>query len=275
VLLAFKVEENIQKVRVVINCARGAWTRGAAAPLEQRGAEFRALRQAVLDAERALLFTLGFDVGVTHPFRAVADALTAWKEEGVFEPAGWPRAAKNSAAPQAVVKTFNLAHNLAFALLGTTAALRFAPAEIALAALALAADIAFAEEAHADAPGRSPVSVAAVRRAAGSARALADVALLRARVPELLAPLVAGDAAVCAARGARGPGVPPTAVVLREPDAGGAMPTTPTAAAGSGGGGWTSGGGAPGSAVGVAAAAAAAAPPPPDAAPAADEPQLD
>ena len=112
------MEEAHQKVRAVINCSRDVFfaARGAP-PLDQRSAEFAALRQSVLDTERQLLYTLEFDVGVALPYTLISTQLTAWKEAGAFEPQ-WPRTAKNSAATPEVVQGNTLARNIAYAMCG-------------------------------------------------------------------------------------------------------------------------------------------------------------
>ncbi len=210
-LLGFKVEEMHQKVRPIINCSRSVWHRGAAPALEQRGPAFRELRQRVLDAERAVLFSLEFDVGVVHPYAAVSATLVGWRDAGVFEP-GWPRGSKNSAAPREVVSARALAGNLAFALVQTEACLLHSPAELAVAALAVATDIAFV-----DAAGGGPVRwahvLAALQHSEPAAR---RAAALRERVPALLAPLVEGDSAVFAATHARAGGVAPVPATIAE-----------------------------------------------------------
>lgn len=242
VFLAFKVEEAHQKVKPVINCSRDVWGRGTLRALDAE--EFLALRQTVLDAERIVLYSLEFDVGVVHPYGAIQTTLTLWKEAGVFEPA-WPRTAKNSAAPREVVAANTLARNLAFSLLATSAALRFVPLEVAVAALTCALDISYANAAL----GPSPVRRRDVVQSAGSDAAARQVILLRERIPDLLEPLVALDSAVRAAAGQSG-GVAPVAATIRESGAAvnaeshaGAISAAGAAASVAGGGIAASGGG--------------------------------
>lgn len=238
VFLAFKVEEAHQKVKPVINCSRDVWGRGSLRALDAE--EFLALRQTVLDSERVVLYSLEFDVGVVHPYGAIQTTLTLWKEAGVFEPT-WPRTAKNSAAPREVVAANTLARNLAFSLLATSAALRFVPLEVAVAALTCALDISFANAAL----GPSPVRRKDVVQSVGSEAAARQVIVLRERIPDLLDPLVTLDSAVRAASGRIG-GVAPIAATIREngvsanAESNGASTGASTAAVGvaaSGGGG--------------------------------------
>jgi hypothetical protein len=210
ILLAFKVEEAHQKVRPVINCSRSVWGRGKLAALDQRGPEFRDHRQAVLDAERIILFTLDFDVGVVHPYATIGSTLTLWREAGVFEPA-WPRFAKNSAAPREVIATRALAANLAFHLVATEACLLYSPAEIDVAALATAADLVYDQAGGVP----SPIRWQHVVTAAGE-RGACHASELRERIAELLAPLIDGDSAVFIQQHGRVGGVAPTPSLFAE-----------------------------------------------------------
>jgi hypothetical protein len=203
------VEEAHQKVRPVINCSRDVWGRGALRALDAEN--FTAVRQSVLDAERIVLYSLEFDIGVVHPYGSIQSTLTLWKEAGVFEPA-WPRTAKNSAAPREFVAVNTLARNLAFSLLATVAPLRFEPLELAVGALTCALDITFANAGLGPSPVRRKDIVQSV---GGSEAAARQVILLRERVPDLLEPLVALDSAVRAAAGQIG-GAAPFAAMIRE-----------------------------------------------------------
>ena len=187
----------------MINCSRSVWGGGKLPALDQRGSEFRDHRQAVLDAERVILFTLDFDVGVVHPYATIGSTLTLWREAGVFEPA-WPRFAKNSAAPREVISTRALAANLAFHLLATEACLLFSPAEIAVAALTTAADLVY------DQAGcvLSPLKWQNVLAAIGE-RGAFHATELRERIAALLAPLIDGDSAVFIHKHGRVGGVAP------------------------------------------------------------------
>jgi hypothetical protein len=272
VALAFKVEEQHQRMRLVLRCSRDVMrvAGGGDAPLDS--AAFNALHQRVVDAERCLLYTLEFDVGVSHPYRFIQATLVAWKEAGVFEGVGWARAARNSSAPRELRAANLLARNLAFQLLATGAPLRYTPPELAAAALTLALDVVFAGggaavppglAALAAAPPASPVraehlALCAGLEGAAGARAVWE---LREEAPGALAPYAMGDSAVRACLGLHG-GVAPVPAAAGEAGSGsgggggvgGATPRASPPAGRGGGGGGGGGGGAP--------AAAKAAPPP-------------
>ncbi len=275
--LAFKVEEQHQRLRLVLRCSRDVRrcaAGGEEAPLD--AAALLALHQRVLDTERCLLYTLEFDVGVVHPYRFIQATLVAWKEAGVFEGVGWARAARNSSAPREIRAANILARNLAFQLLATGLPLRYTPPELAAAALTLALDVVFAgggagggapgglAAALAAAPPASPVRAEHLPLCVGldGAAGVRAVWELREEAPGALAPYAMGDSAVRASLGLSG-GVAPVPAVAAA-DGGGYGALTPRAlppvSAGRGGGG---GGGGGGGAPALAAVAAAPAGPPP------------
>ncbi len=251
--LAFKVEEQHQRLRLVLRCSRDVrrHASGGEAPLD--AAALLALHQRVLDTERCLLYTLEFDVGVVHPYRFIQATLVAWKEAGVFEGAGWARAARNSSAPRELRAANILARNLAFQLLATGLPLRYTAPELAAAALTLALDVVFAgggaggvapgiAAALSAAPPTSPVraehlALCAGLEGAAGARAVWE---LREEAPGALAPYAMGDAAVRACLGLSGGVAPvPTAAAAAEAGPSGSSLTpraSPPASAGRAGG---------------------------------------
>ena len=143
--LAFKVEEAHQKLYKVVSCARDAWhaPRGPVPPLTP--AQETALHQSVIEAERCIMYTLEFDIGVVHPYAFINAHLKRWKLAGVFEPA-WARSAKNCDAPREVEEALALASNLAFQTLTMGLHLRFSPQDLAAATLSLAFDVLHAKK---------------------------------------------------------------------------------------------------------------------------------
>jgi hypothetical protein len=136
------------------------------ARLEQSGTAANLLRQKILDTERALLYTLEFDVAVEHPYPVLKATVLAWKEQGLFG-ALFPRGKTLREAPLELTQAMVLANNLAFTMVGSDMCLRYSALELALASLSLAFTLIFVPQ------GRAlPVSPDAFRK-------LADLRVLR------------------------------------------------------------------------------------------------
>jgi hypothetical protein len=223
--LAFKVEEAHQKLYKVVSCARDAWyaARSPAVPLLTPAQEV-ALHQSVLEAERCVMYTLEFDVGVVHPYAFLGAHLKCWKKAGVFEP-GWVRSAKNCDAPREVEEALALGSNLAFQALASALPLRFSPQDLAAATLSLAFDILYARRGGAGssssgggggggAPPQqrfapSPIKASHFALCSGVS-GLESICELRAAIPACLGMYAVGDSAVRLFLGLSG-GVAPVA----------------------------------------------------------------
>lgn len=85
--MAAKVEEQHRRVRHFVD-ASFCVLRGVERPPhgfnEEASAEWRAARDALLEAERVLLHSLEFDVAVEQPYAAITGALRRWRDAGAF-----------------------------------------------------------------------------------------------------------------------------------------------------------------------------------------------
>jgi hypothetical protein len=131
--------------------------------LDQSSQAYSSLRRAVLDTERALLYTLEFDVAVEHPYPLIKSAVQSWKDQGLFGSL-FPRGRTLREAPLELAQAILLATNLAFTMVGSDLCLRFTAQELALASLYLAFTLTFTQH------GRAlPVPLDAFRKAGGGA----------------------------------------------------------------------------------------------------------
>lgn len=208
--VGFKIEEMHQKIRHVINAGWDSWyaigggagtggpyatgtgpgTIGGGPPLhalagsgtpapvqplakprpDAQGAEFNALRNAVLDTERILLYTLEFDLAVETPIPLVKELLLLLKESNAFSPLGWTKTARNRDAPAEVIQGNSQAQNIAFTMCCSDLCLRFTPLELACAALEIGFGLACSPRSV-----TSPITWQALRRVVTQAQYTADL----------------------------------------------------------------------------------------------------
>lgn len=132
--MGLKVEENITKIRTVINSSWEAYHGNRKPKLEQFGSEFPVIRQHILDTERCVLYTLEFDVAVEHPYPIIKNTVIQWKDQGVFGTL-FPRNKPLKDAPYEITTAMITANNIAFTCLGSDLCLRYSPQEIAITSL--------------------------------------------------------------------------------------------------------------------------------------------
>ncbi len=124
-----------QKVRHVLHASLDVAAGTKKPRMDVSSAVFKALKAAVLDAERRVMYTLEFDIAVEQPYPLVKSFLLGLKDAGVFAGLDWGRGAANRAAPKMVTEANLRAHNIAFESCGSDLCLRFTPSEIAAGCL--------------------------------------------------------------------------------------------------------------------------------------------
>lgn len=81
---AAKVEEMHRRVRSLIDASFCVESGMERSPFDEASAEWRARRDAILEAERILLHTLEFDAAIDQPYPIITACLRKWKESGMF-----------------------------------------------------------------------------------------------------------------------------------------------------------------------------------------------